>query len=431
MPAVADPPAAPAAPPASPNPPAQVAASSIPVPINPSEPKPGSARAALRAGLEKIAKPMPEGFNAPEPATPPAVTPKSAGDEPPAAPAAPDPNAPPAEPADPNAPPKPADDPNKGKKPTKDFWKTFDEWKGRATKAETDLAELKKQITPETDRKAFTEKLTNLEKRNAELEEHIRFVDYSKSQEFQDKYVKPYNAAWSRAMEEVSQIKVKDGESERPASAQDMLALVQLPLGDARALANQMFGDFANDVMAYRKEIRTIYDAQTAALDEARKSTGERIKQATEQAQHAHAELTKFIADTWTKANAEVQADPDYGKYFKPVDGDEEGNKRLEAGFKFVDQAFAENPMDPKLTPQQRAAAIWRHAKVRNRAAMAGRLVYQNKKLQAQLADLEKKLADYKGSAPPGGSPPPSGSAPASQPKAWDALRAGLAKIAK
>src|SRR5579864_3325531 len=116
MPTVADPPVAPAAPPASPTPPAQVAASSIPTPISPSEPKPLSARARLREGLQKIAKPMPEGFNAPEPATPPAVTPKPAGDEPPQAPAGdapPDPNAPPAEPADPKAPPKPAEDPNK------------------------------------------------------------------------------------------------------------------------------------------------------------------------------------------------------------------------------------------------------------------------------------------------------------------------------
>lgn len=363
-----------------------------------------------------------------EPPVKPAVAPKppvKAAETPPV-----DPNA---APADPAATPTPGDipEPDRNKpKPDKTFWQSFDAWKKRATEAETRLASL----TTETDRKTFEQRVQAAETRVQELENIIRFVDYSKSAEFQTKYEQPYKQAWTRAMSEVGQLKVVTDPqtgATRPASAEDLGALVNLPLGDARALATQMFGDFADDVMAYRKEIRTLWDAQSEALETAKKEGANREQQTRQQFTTAQETLSKNIRETWEKANSDSLAHPKMGQYFKPVEGNDEVNNRLTKGFALVDQAFGENPTDPRLTPEQRAQVVRRHAAVRNRAAAFGSLVYQLESAQAKIAELTKKLDGIESTTPNTagrGGPTP---APAAGGSARDQLYGALQKIAR
>lgn len=403
--------AAPAAPAPAPKqdaagvvPPAQVAASSVADPVEVTPFKPGSARERIFKDLQKTAK-------VEEPPAAPPVDPKKAAKpekpaaaappkDPKAEPSAVDPNAPPADPA---APVDPADPDRNAKTPKRDFWQAFDAWKGRATKAELDLAELRKQLTPENDRKVYDEKLKGLESRNKELEDHIRFVDYTRSSEYQTKYQQPYEAAWKRAMADVGQLQValnrETGEA-RPATAEDLGDLVNLPLGAARERAEALFGVFANDVMAYRKEIKGLWDAQSAAIEEAKKNGSQREEQQRQQMTAQGQELQKTITETWNKANAASLEHAQYGQYFKPVEGNEEINKRLTKGFALVDAAFSGVPTDPRLTPQQREQVIQRHSAVRNRAAAFGRLVYELGEAKKQLETVTKELDEIKKTEP-------------------------------
>ena len=189
----------------------------------------------------------------------------------------------------------------------------------------------------------------------------------------------------------------------RPLAANDILDLVNAPLGKAHEMAVERFGDLAPEVMAHRKEIRKLFDEQSSALDEARKSGADREKSVNEQNQRQYAETSSQIKETWAKANEEVTVDPKYGTYFTPVEGDQEGNLRLAKGFELADRAFSENPLAPGLTSEQRQAIVRRHAAVRNRAAAFGRLAYQNARAKSRIADLEKQLKEYKGSEPPAG----------------------------
>jgi hypothetical protein len=93
-------------------------------------------------------------------------------------------------------------------------------------------------------------------------------------------------------------------------------------------------------------------------------------------------------------------ADEKNGPFFKPVEGDEHWNQRLAKGFELVDRAFAENPLDPNLTSEQRAAVVRRHAAVRNRAAAFGPLKYKVSQLETKVAELTKELEQFKGSTP-------------------------------
>jgi hypothetical protein len=421
---------APPAAPAAPAPPAArptINVSSLPVTGHVEEVKPGSARAGLRAGLAKLA--------GVETQTPPA-TPAKPADSP--APAVPpetgdrpgDP--PPAEaPAAGDAPPSPAAQPSDRPKGKANPWKLVDEFKAKAVAAEQRALELEKQLLPEPERKAQAERLTRAEARAKELEDEIRYVRYEKSPEFQEKYQKPYQEAWARALNELGELTVTDPGTQqaRPIQAGDILDLVNMSLPDARAKAVERFGDFADDVMAHRKEIKKLFEQQAAALTEARTKGAEREQQLKQQVQEAQGQLEKFVRETWEGAQNEILNDPDIGPLFKQDPADPKWNSLLESGYKLVDDAYRADPRDPKLSPEERKLAVRRHAAVRNRAAAWGPLRHKVNTLTAKLAAIEKELAQYKSSTPPAGGAQPAakGGAPV---KARDQVFSALNRLA-
>ena len=282
----------------------------------------------------------------------------------------------------------------------------MDEHKAARLKAETEIAELRKTMADPAKVKEIEDRAAKIEARAKELEEEIRYVNYSKSQEFQEKYQKPYEDSWKKWMGELGELTVADGAgSERPIQPQDLLELVNMPLQKAREAANNAFGDFADDVMSARKEIRGLFESQNKALEEARKGGEQRQQEVQKQLQVQREALAKNINELWTKSNELAQADEKVGKFFKPVEGDNEINGRLKKGYEIADRAFSINPLDPNLTPDQRAEVVRHHAAVRNRAAAFGRLVYENEKLSAKAVELEAELGKYKNAQPGAGEP--------------------------
>ncbi len=284
-------------------------------------------------------------------------------------------------------------------------WKLIDEYKKKLASAEKAQLESKQTSLAETEKKSLEERITKAEQRAQDLENEIRYVNYSKSQEYQDIYVTPYEEAWKKAASDLAEITVVDGEGQAPraATAEDLLNLVNLPLGKARELANAMFGDFADDAMSHRKEIRGLFDQQQKALKEAREAGAQRDAQRSESVKKEFGDRAESVKNAWNVSNDKILSDPKYGEYFRPVEGDEDGNQRLAKGFQLADRAFTENPMAPGLTADQRRSIVERHAAVRNRCAAFGRLVFQNNKLKGQIDELKKQLSDYQGSEPGNG----------------------------
>lgn len=274
-------------------------------------------------------------------------------------------------------------------------WKLVEEYKTKLAAKEKEVLETSKRAIDPAKWKEYEEKLAATAKRNEELEQHIRYVDYSKSKEFQEKYQAPYDAAWKRAMSELGELTVETEAGEvRSIQPTDILDLVNLTLPEARARAVELYGDFANDVMQHRKEIRNLYDQQAGALEEARKSGVERTQKQQEEFTARQQQMSAEIRETWTKANEEATAHEKYGKFFKPIEGDQDGNQRLAKGFELADRAFSENPMNAK-TPEERKAIVQRHAAIRNRAAAYGRVVKWLEERDATITELKEKLAQY------------------------------------
>jgi len=379
-------------------------------------PKKGSAMERLMSDLRAKAKPQfyEESPPDPTPAAPkPSATPegapqKGAGEPSQQAPA-------------------PAED-----KKSKNPWKLVDEYKGRAAKAESDLLELRKSGIDPAAKKGFEEEISKLRGQNDELERHIRYVDYQKSAEFKSKYKDPYEKAWDRAAKEVAEIMVGDAESgqQRRATVQDLYQVVVAPLNEARDIADNVFGKFADDVMAYRKEIRSLNDAQETALKEAKDNSINRDKEVQQQREQYLTKTAGEIKTLWDGANHEYSERQDLAFIFKPAETDEAHKGALKKGYDLVDKAFAVNSADPRLNADQRKEAVRMHAAVRMRAAGFGPLRLKHEAALAKIAELEKEVAAYKNTVPPvsgtnGETPPASGT------KAWDRVRADLQKIAR
>lgn len=408
-PAPAPPPGVNIVPPASPPkpPPAPTREIKLGAENGPSQPppKPGSAREAMSQRLRAkagIAEPTPQ------PAAPPPPVPEAPPETPPAD------QPPPSATAQPSGTPPPS--PAKGEKVNP--WKLVDSYKGKIATLERQLSEA--GTVPQEKAKEYLSKIDELTKRNTELENEISFVNYEASEEFKTKFHAPYEAAWQRALSELSEITITDPNTNAPrqATPQDLWDILSVPLTKARELANQYFGDFADDIMAYRKEIKGLLDARQSALKEAKERGTQRDKTRQELAQRHNQEMSDFIKQNWEKSVSDLSKHEKYGRFFTPIDGDEDGNQRLAKGFALVDRAFSESPADPRLTPEQRSAVVARHAAVRARAAAFGRLARTVEKLEAEKAALETELSQYRSSTPPtsGSGTPPSGTpgAPAS-----------------
>jgi hypothetical protein len=244
--------------------------------------------------------------------------------------------------------------------------------------------------TQAPDVKPFQEKLTALEKENQQLREVVRFSDYKKSPEFTEKYEKPYNEAWSKAVGEVTQLnlQMEDG-TVRKATANDLLALANAPLDQLDDLAAQWFPKSSPRVIRHVEKVKDLAEAQDKALQEAQKGAGEFIAKRTQ----AEQQTNQAFAQAYTGATTELTKK--YSKWFAPDEADPQGNDILKKGFDYADTVFS--PNGNQLTPEQKAGRL---AVIRAKAANHDRLIARNKSHVARIAELEASLAEFEKSEP-------------------------------
>lgn len=311
--------------------------------------------------------------------------------------------------------PKPGDEPiaspsiDKGKKTSP--WKLYDAEKKARAAAEAEVQRLKSSVVPEQERTDIEARAVAAENRAQELENEIRFTNYSKSAEFKDKYQVPYEKAWQKATAEMSEISVTDSSTGelRAFDPQDMLQLVQLPLGQAREVADATFGKFANEAMAYRKEIRGLFDQQKEALKEAQVKGGERDKSRQEEYNRNMGALSGELGKTWQEMSSAVTGKSPAAAWLTPQgvgDGktptpeESEFNSALDTAKKLVQEAWKASPTNPKLNPEERRKAVAQHNAIYHRAIAYGPMKLQIGRLTRQLQQANKDLASYKGSTP-------------------------------
>ena len=294
----------------------------------------------------------------------------------------------------------------------KDLKVVYEEAKARNKQLEAQMADLAKK-TQELEKtgvngelKTLTERLEKTESRRAELEREIAHLNYVKSEEYLTKYAKPYEEAWTQALAELKELKVTgdDGNS-RAGNAEDLMALANLPLGEAWEKAKEMFGDAAAEVMSHRRTVRELATKQQRATEESR-----RTAQAREEQRKVDERLSRErFGKLWQDTNKELQEK--FPKWFAPVADDPEGNTLLQRGYEEVDRFFN----DPNVKPEDR---VQLHARMRGKAANHDRMALRLRRANGQISELQKKLSAYEGSTPPGGATGTGRRAPSA--KTWE-----------
>jgi hypothetical protein len=318
------------------------------------------------------------------------------------------------------------------KKPTRmrELGQAYDDLKKKVnTEYEPTIQSLKSKVQELESRKPedtgpVLAKLTALEKRNAELEQHMGLVDYEKTSEYQKQYVRPFNDQWNRTQAIFDQLKViertPDGvdemgdpkwkETKRPATPEDLLALARLPLSDMADRTDEMFGKSSSLVLNQIVEIGKLWEVKERAKKEASTKAGEWQSQRSLEFQNRQ----KTLATAWTDINKELEGK--FPKAFHVEQTDAEDKAAHTKGFAVADLLFLGNQA---LTPEQIEALpggfketvkagqplsevqkVQLHALARLKMANHDRLVARVRTRDARIAELEKSLAEYEKSEP-------------------------------
>lgn len=290
-----------------------------------------------------------------------------------------------------------------------------EELEPEVTKLRTRVKELESK--PPEDVEQTNARVAELSKRNSELEEHIQFVDFQKSKEYQDKYWQPYVKAWETARRELKglQVEFEDKETgetkQRDITDADLQYLAGLEPVQRRQEINRLFPNDKEEVKRHINEITRLADESDKALATARKASGERLRTAQEQRTAAQ----KKQVEMWQTTNRSLEEK--FPLWYKPTEGDQEGNAALDKATAMATLVYAPNDLTPQqidllpkafadtlkagkpLSPEQRTQL---HAIAYQKLRSHDRMALRLKQANALNAELRKELDEYENSSPDG-----------------------------
>lgn len=282
-------------------------------------------------------------------------------------------------------------DPSAQFKTAHDLRKDWRRKKERLEAVERENAELRAKSSKPTPDSTVLEENKTLKKRLEEYEIELRYQDYTKSEEFKEKYEKPYQQRFDRAVDEVKELYVnlEDGSS-RPATEKDFERILGADKTEVKALARKMFGDEDyRDVLEHRRDLIEMNRKATQDAKNYRENANKRELERASKKLEADTQLKRL----WEKANEEIPEK--FPQYFKPIEGDDEYNAALKQGYEIIDAAH-----DPNLPIEEKVARL---AGARHRAAGYRAQVLLRKRAEARVKELEEVVKGYEESAPKGG----------------------------
>lgn len=253
----------------------------------------------------------------------------------------------------------------------------------KLSQVEAKLAEREKEF--ETTYRPSLERLSKVEKQLQEREEQLRIRDYTATQEWHDKFIKPEIEIQNEVQGLLSELVAynEDG-STTPATPQHFEFVISAPnQNEAANRAKTLFGpDMAPTVSNYRLRIRTLHNKKQEALKNAQLESAEWEKKQNLAVAQAQELLRKRILDTESKL---VQQ-------FKPADDDEELTQALREGKELVDRAFQTN-----LSPEQTGDLIAEFRAEVQKSKVSDKIIARIKK---ENEELKEQLKQYQKSEP-------------------------------
>ena len=273
----------------------------------------------------------------------------------------------------------------------------------KTLKAEFEQVKTKSNITDEL--KQLRELLDAERKARSQMEEELKFTAYEKSQEFKDKFQKPYYEAYKMGRQKAASLKISQklddlGEVVRPGrqgTEADFDEIMRLDDDDTAAeKAVDLFGNKAQMVLYYRERVQELHNSSRNAIEDYRNNASTRDKELTEarnRQQQEQAEKSKVSAENFKKYVE--QGKEARSELFTPAEGDTEAKEIIKRGEAVADSLFS--GIHPKTgKPYTPDGLVKFHAFVRNAVAAHGHLLHKLAAMNTHLAELESDLAEYK-----------------------------------
>lgn len=280
------------------------------------------------------------------------------------------------------------------------FAKERDEWKTKASEFETSsktsaekIAEFEKKIqaieSKPVETKADTALVEKYETQIKELKQSLRGYDYQGSDDFKRDHSIPFEKAYKKAIEEVTQLNVtKDGQ-ETPATDKDFAYLRALPFGPRRQAARAMFGEDYDIVLQHVSTLEKMRESAIEAINNEKNNYELRQQESTVKQQKEKEEYANALKQSEKEILETVEG-------FKFSDDPEE-KKAWEAGMAFVEHALNNVA---SLPTNERAAHA---AAVKLKAALYDLDQHRIKGFTAKIKSLTEELEKFRASDPGAG----------------------------
>lgn len=331
-------------------------------------------------------------------------------------------------------PEKPAEEKKEGEQPKAEAGKEGDKKPKSHTailaeaheKLKKEYAALREQVSKskpadDPDKPILAKRVSELESRNKELEETVRYANYELSDEYKKEYVARYDEVAGEATARAMQLKIPNADgTSRNLTKEEFWDIVGIgDENDALEAAVELFGEGsakANAVIERRNEILREFQRGQKAKEEFKSKAAERNKAESEKtaAQRAQeAAHAKETSETFVRMNRErEESRPEFNK---ADDGDEQGENILKLGSALGDLAFGTlSPeqvehlpesvrsvlVNGELPPQERVKL---HSAMRSAMRERPFIALKLNRAQARIAELEKSLSEYEESKPTNG----------------------------
>jgi len=308
-------------------------------------------------------------------------------------------------------PPKPAAEPSS----LKEFRTVYETTKKERDTLAADLAKLRTEAAEarkagEKDAEARVRaELEVVVKEKTELDSRIRFLDYSKSPEFQAKHEKPIKDAWRAAIEDLNGATIiNDDGTESEANYGHIQALMRMPPIEAARTAAKWFGPASSEVMRHRSTILALGKEKDAAIEHW-KTKGEEL---TAQSQR---EAEEFNGSLHSLFNSERDSFPtNYPELFGHDPKNDEEADLVRKNRALTEMAVRGKGIPEGTDARQRSELMVKaQARMVARAEAFGFTRLRLNKAVDEIETLKKKLAEFEGSVPGEGktTPPAPGKA--------------------
>ena len=244
--------------------------------------------------------------------------------------------------------------------------------------------------------KSLKAEMDSIRKNAEELDTEVRYLNYTRSSEYKQKYETPLREAWQTALGDIDGLRVTDADgTEREANHHDIMAVLNVPVAKAAIIAQETFGPAAPEMMHHRRRLLELTQARDKSIAEWKEKGAQREVERSKQVEGRQSRSRELFESQFS------DYEKSHPQLFGREDGDDDGNKLLDESDRLIRIALKGEGVDADMGYEDKVDLITKaQAQVALRARAYGRERLRVIRLQQKVAELEKKVGKVRSSEP-------------------------------